>query len=200
LNCHPTQIVEATCSATGVSAANEFAQAGPAPAAVPVLARRLRKVVFWTFMVVAFLVSAEITCRVDDWIRLGVPVYTTPNHEHDLTVKDRFGVRDRPHGRFRGWQPNYRRFGFPGDRLPTLVRQAAMFLLVVIGWVFFRAEDFPMAAALLRARFVPTPDSEFEGIGIFAVLLAVAAWWAMAGPNAFDLHVDRGWKRRYGFA
>ncbi|MGH7720180.1 MAG: MBOAT family O-acyltransferase [Gemmatimonadaceae bacterium] len=88
----------------------------------------------------------------------------------------------------------YRRFARYWDPVPRLVRQLTMFLLAVIGWVFFRALDFGMAAELLRRMFVPTAGTVFENAGVFAVILAFAAWWGMAGPNAFEL--DAMWKRR----
>jgi alginate O-acetyltransferase complex protein AlgI len=86
------------------------------------------------------------------------------------------------------------------DTLPALVRQAGLFLLVVIGWVFFRAADFTMASRLLRAMFVPTTGATFENAGVFVCCLLAAAWWAMAGPNAFDLQAKINWKPRYAFA
>jgi alginate O-acetyltransferase complex protein AlgI len=43
------------------------------------------------------------------------------------------------------------------DRLPRLVRQLAMFLVAVIGWVFFRSTSFEMALRLLRKMFTPSP-------------------------------------------
>lgn len=81
----------------------------------------------------------------------------------------------------------HRRFAGPWGRLPSLARRGAMFLLVVIGWVFFRAADFPMAARLLRAMFVPTAGALMGDAGVFLALIVAAAWWSMAGPNAFDL-------------
>jgi len=83
------------------------------------------------------------------------------------------------------------------DRLPAVLRQGLMFLLVVIGWVFFRATDLPMAAGLLRTMFTPTAGLPVASAGLLTVLLIVASYWALVGPNAFDLAPRLRWKPRY---
>jgi alginate O-acetyltransferase complex protein AlgI len=94
----------------------------------------------------------------------------------------------------------HRRFGRAWDVLPALARQVLMFGLVTVGWVFFRATDFTMAAHLLSAMFTPTTGLGIAGADVFAGLLFVAACWAMVGPNAFDMEARLRWKPRYGFA
>jgi alginate O-acetyltransferase complex protein AlgI len=88
----------------------------------------------------------------------------------------------------------YRRWGRALDAVPAAVRQVGMFVLVVVGWVFFRATDFTMAASLLRRMFLPTGGDTVPSLGWVLVLLTVAAAWAMLGPNAFDIHRD--WRLR----
>src|SRR5690348_9379705 len=78
----------------------------------------------------------------------------------------------------------YRRWGVAWDRLPAALRQVAMFLAVVLGWVLFRARDFGMAASLLRSMFVPVGGASVDHPAVLGLLLAGAAWWAMRGPNA----------------
>ena len=73
-------------------------------------------------------------------------------------------------------------------RLPALARG------------FFRAADFTTAAGLLRAMFVPTPGALFEHVGGYAAVLAAAAAWALAGPNAFDLFAVYRWRPRHALA
>jgi hypothetical protein len=81
------------------------------------------------------------------------------------------------------------------DPLPRVVRQLTMFLLAVVGWVFFRATSFEMAAHILGVMFSPSPGA-IVGDPLLATLgIAVAAWWAMVGPNAFDLHYGWSWRR-----
>ena len=90
----------------------------------------------------------------------------------------------------------YRVFARPWDALPAWTRQAAMFVLVLIGWVFFRSHSFGMATGLLAAMFTPVAGSLVPQPGLAALALAVAGVWAMRGPNAFDLPVQDGWGRR----
>jgi hypothetical protein len=82
--------------------------------------------------------------------------------------------------------------------VPALLAQGATFVLVVIGWVFFRSTDFSMAAHLLTTMFVPT-DGRTAGGQPFSILIVFAALWSMAGPNAFDINSGFQWRRRYAF-
>jgi alginate O-acetyltransferase complex protein AlgI len=87
----------------------------------------------------------------------------------------------------------HRRFGTYWDAAPAFVRQAAMFVLATFGWVWFRSTDLAMANALFAKMLMPTPGVALVGMSVFLPLLLVGGWWAMVGPNAFD--VDRGWRR-----
>jgi alginate O-acetyltransferase complex protein AlgI len=90
----------------------------------------------------------------------------------------------------------YRRFAPRWDVLPALARQFAMAILVLIGWVFFRAPDMTTAAGLLRRMFVPTTGAMVDGAPLFLITALTAGAWAMFGPNAFDLHTEE--TPRYG--
>ena len=94
----------------------------------------------------------------------------------------------------------YRRFTPLWDEVPAALRQSAMFLLVVVGWVFFRSTSFSMAWTLFGKMFVPTSGLAIEGLEKLVVLLIIAAWGAMRGPNAFDLHMEWRFRRRYAIA
>jgi alginate O-acetyltransferase complex protein AlgI len=88
----------------------------------------------------------------------------------------------------------HRRWSGTWDRLPALARQLAMFGAVVVGWVFFRSTDFEMAGVLLRKMFVYSHgDPAAAGLPMI-LFLVFSGWWAMAGPNAIDLH--RRWPPR----
>ncbi len=91
----------------------------------------------------------------------------------------------------------YRLGGPVWDRLPALLRRLLMFLLVIVGWVFFRAENLSMALALLRSMFIPTPGTLEVSATAFAVVVLIAGVWAMFGPNVFDWHRDFVWKPAY---
>jgi alginate O-acetyltransferase complex protein AlgI len=90
----------------------------------------------------------------------------------------------------------YRRFDRYWDPLPVRVRQGAMFLAAVVGWVLFRSTTFPMALALMRRMFVPTPGLLAANVWLVVPLLVAAGAWAMAGPNAFDMRHEWTWRRR----
>ncbi len=85
------------------------------------------------------------------------------------------------------------------DHLPRLVRHGGFFILVVVGWVFFRATDVAMAGRLLAAMFVPTRGEMSHHPGFYAVLL-FSAWWSMAGPNVWDVLTEYRWKPIHGLA
>ena len=88
----------------------------------------------------------------------------------------------------------YRGNGRVWDRLPASARQLGMFLAATIGWVWFRATDMRMVAGLFHRMFVPTAGEWPPQVGVLVPLLVIAAWWAMVGPNAFDL--DAAWRAR----
>lgn len=94
----------------------------------------------------------------------------------------------------------HRRWSAQWALLPAVARQLLMFVLVLIGWVFFRSTDFGMAMTLLQAMFVPTAGTLVPQTGLALLALAVAAWWAMIGPNPFEMRHDLVLFRRRALA
>lgn len=90
----------------------------------------------------------------------------------------------------------FRVFARQWNALPAVVRQLGMFVLALLGWVFFRSATFTMAAGLLRTMFVPTGGVLVPEWQLATVAILFAAWWSMVGPNAFDLEVRDHWRRR----
>lgn len=84
--------------------------------------------------------------------------------------------------------------------VPAAARQVAMFLLAVIGWVFFRSTSFTMAASLLRTMFIPTDGVLVAQPVLAALAIGAAGWWAMVGPNAYDLRLRDRWNVRVAWA
>jgi alginate O-acetyltransferase complex protein AlgI len=82
------------------------------------------------------------------------------------------------------------------DPLPRAFRQVAMFLLALIGWVFFRSTSFGMAATILERMFTPSSGASVAAPVLSAAVIGIAAWWAMLGPNAFDMPHEWTWRRR----
>jgi alginate O-acetyltransferase complex protein AlgI len=75
-----------------------------------------------------------------------------------------------------------------GYSMPSPLAQLVTFVLVVIGWVFFRATDLTMAGELLHAMFVPRAG-ELPGDALkFGLLIAGAGVIARFAPNAFEYH------------
>jgi alginate O-acetyltransferase complex protein AlgI len=72
--------------------------------------------------------------------------------------------------------------------LPKPIAQLLTFVLVVIGWVFFRAVDISMATQLLHKMFVPQGGVMPADATKFALLTLVAAIAARWAPNAFEFH------------
>ncbi len=93
----------------------------------------------------------------------------------------------------------YRAWGAPLEKWPAAARQLLMFLFVVIGWVFFRAENITTAMQILTVMFVPTAGVLVMKPMAFLGLLAIAAWWAMRGPNPVDLNQSFEWRPRHTY-
>jgi hypothetical protein len=61
------------------------------------------------------------------------------------------------------------------------------FLLVVVGWGFFRSPTFAMAATLLREMFVWHRGAGMIGEPLLVAMLGLAAVIAHFAPNTFEL-------------
>jgi len=88
----------------------------------------------------------------------------------------------------------YRLFRNSWDRLPDILRATGTFLLVVVGWVFFRSENFSMAAAMLARMFSFSAGDLFPGLAGLLVVLLISACVAHFAPNTFEIrHVWKPW-------
>lgn len=74
--------------------------------------------------------------------------------------------------------------------VPEFLARLITFVLIVIGWVFFRAIDMSMASALLAKMFSlqigELPDTALK-FGILVLVAGIIARWA---PNSFEYHKD----------
>jgi alginate O-acetyltransferase complex protein AlgI len=84
----------------------------------------------------------------------------------------------------------HRAFGRPWDALNAGVRQVGMFLLVLFGWVLFRSTTFEMALAIYRRMFVPTAGQLVQQPILAVLVLGIVAWWAMIGPNEYEMNLE----------
>ncbi len=96
----------------------------------------------------------------------------------------------------------YRVFRGSWDRLPTIFQQLAMFGAAMVGWVFFRATSFAEALHILRIMVVPTTGGHFSEIDLrlVFVVMGIAAWWSMRGPNPFEMKHEWTATRRVALA
>jgi alginate O-acetyltransferase complex protein AlgI len=90
----------------------------------------------------------------------------------------------------------YRAWGAQWDRLAPSIRRGATFLLVVVGWVFFRSTTFTMAWQILRRMFVPAGGDLVPQAALAGFALIVAAWLSMSARNAFELSHEYRWPGR----
>jgi hypothetical protein len=65
-----------------------------------------RSPLFYIGLVLVVLLSAELTARIEDRIRWGIPLSAVPDRLHDLTLHDSTYIRGRPNGRFERFRLN----------------------------------------------------------------------------------------------
>jgi alginate O-acetyltransferase complex protein AlgI len=82
----------------------------------------------------------------------------------------------------------YRLFGAQWDRLPKAVAGALTFVLVVLGWVLFRAPSIGAAAHIYASMFSFTPGIDSADATQLLCLVAIAGAWSVWGPNAQEAH------------
>jgi hypothetical protein len=67
-------------------------------------------------LLVEFALVLECTCRIDDWIRYRMPLWTPVKAKEDLIVIDAEGEHGRPHAQFQSWALN--NIGMRGPDVP----------------------------------------------------------------------------------
>jgi alginate O-acetyltransferase complex protein AlgI len=86
----------------------------------------------------------------------------------------------------------YRLFSRQWDRLPNMIQRALTFFLVLIGWVFFRADNFSVAAVVLAHMFAWSAGVAAPGLAGLLLALLIAAPIAHFAPNTFEIKHE--WK------
>jgi alginate O-acetyltransferase complex protein AlgI len=84
----------------------------------------------------------------------------------------------------------HRRFAAVWDRAPSALQRATTFFLVVVGWVFFRSDNFSIAAEMLARMFTLSTGMLFPGVIGLLVALFIAAAVAHFAPNTFEINHD----------
>jgi D-alanyl-lipoteichoic acid acyltransferase DltB (MBOAT superfamily) len=88
-------------------------------------------------------------------------------------------------------------------RIPGVVGIVSMvitFILVVIGWVFFRAKDFGQAATVLRKMFVPDLHFNFSEVMAFNGPFNFALSWLVVGLLLLSYLLPKDLKLRHNLA
>jgi alginate O-acetyltransferase complex protein AlgI len=73
------------------------------------------------------------------------------------------------------------------DRQPILVQRVLTYLLVVFGWVFFRAATWDDALIILNRMLLPHRGDMVTGWPVLLVMLMIAGAFAHWGRNTFEL-------------
>ena len=116
------------------------------------------------------VVAAEITARVDDQIRYGVPFASTPD-SRDLTIEDSLGTRGRPRARYKGWQLNNHGFRGP-DVTPQPARGCTRVMVLgaseTFGYYETPGKEYPaqLADSLQDAGCVDVINAAVAGMGL----------------------------------
>jgi len=149
-------------------------QATPAPRPRASLVRRLGQ---YALLGIVVVLAIEVTARIDDWIRLGVPFMHTASGA-DLRVTDSLGTHGRPLGRYQGWKLN--NFGFRGPSMTALPRPGCTRIMILgasetMGYYETPGKEF---AAQLRDSLKPfgcfdVVNAGIPGIGTKSI---VALW------------------------
>lgn len=66
----------------------------------------MRSVGLGLALTIVFALAMEISCRLDDAIRFGTPIFSRVESESDLLVRDAAGEHGRPHARYGKWVIN----------------------------------------------------------------------------------------------
>jgi len=71
--------------------------------------------------------------------------------------------------------------------IPQGIRQTVTFLLVVIGWVLFRSENFTMALVILKKMFLWSKAPAPAGFILLSLILLICALVSHFGKNTFEM-------------
>ena len=91
------------------------------------------------------------------------------------------------------------------EKIPVFIQRALTFLLVMIGWVFFRSSDFTMAAVWLKKMFnLPLANLNWAGISAYGsqlvILLFAATIITQFFKNTFEINYSPKLKYAIGLA
>jgi hypothetical protein len=141
---------------------------------------------FALVLVLVIGMTGEVTARIEDYIRRGVPILHTPDRTLDLVLHDELGIRGRPNGRFGRWQLNSA--GFRGPEIARRPMTGCSRVLVLgasesFGLYESEGKEYP---AQLAARL--------RGAGCYEVVNASLFGLTLPGIT----RMWQSWARQFG--
>ena len=140
----------------------------------------------WILTFLTVVASAELTARVEDYLRLGVPLTALPNRERDLVLHDAIGIRGRPNGVYKKWHLNS--FGFRG---PEVLRAPAPGCTRIL--VLGASETFGFYESD-RKEYPAQLEATLDRHGCYEVLNAAVAGLTVRGLE----RLWTGWGSQFG--
>lgn len=122
-------------------------------------------------LLLTLLMSVEVSARVQDRFRNGVPFFSTPDRVADLVVQDTLGVRGKPYGRYKVWQLNA--YGFRGPEItrspkPGCIRVMTLGASETFGLYESPGHEYPaqLATALRQPQCYEVVNASIFGLTI----------------------------------
>jgi hypothetical protein len=141
------------------------------PAPSPNSPGRAGGVLTWVGVVIAFLVTLELTCRVEEWVMYRTPMLSRYTQVNDLLVRDADGVHGRANAQFQKWSMNGLGVRGPAARVvpqPGTVRVITIGASETFGMRESPGREYPrqledsLNARAARVRCSETPTTRFE--------------------------------------
>jgi hypothetical protein len=158
------------------------------------LGRFLRQSKYWVILSILFILSAETTARLDDWLLREVPFFSAPDHDRDLLIKDEAGItRGKPNGRFKKWRLN--EFGFRCPEMtqapiPGRIRIIVLGASESFGLYESAGKEFPaqLNNMLKREGRYDIINAALPGMTVRSMISYWKAWVAQFRPDVVVIY------------
>jgi len=154
----------------------------------------LRRSTWLVLLGVVGVVAAEAMSRVDDAVRLGIPVLASPSH-NDLTIQDSLGTRGRPFARYEKWKLN--REGFRSQEITLrprreCVRVAVMGASETFGYAESPGKEYPaqLADSLNRTGCYEVINAAIVGLPTTGQIQLWENWVSRFEPSVVVIYVS----------
>jgi lysophospholipase L1-like esterase len=154
----------------------------------------LRKTAWVAFVGAAGIGSAEIVARVDDAIRSGAPIMSSPSST-DLTMHDGLGTRGRPYARYQKWRLNSA--GFRGQEISLVPRRdctrvAVMGASETFGYAESPGKEYPLQLedSLNRSGCYEVMNTAVTGLPLTGQVQLWENWVSRFQPNVVVIYAS----------